>query len=54
MSFSLSRLVDWGVWSAGWVAVRLAVRDAGQTDIRGFRGWFPVSQDHGSSWGAAV
>ena len=31
-------------------AVRRAVRDAGQTDIRG-SGW---PQDHGSSWGAAV
>jgi len=36
------------VWSAGWVAVRLAVRDAGQTDIRGLPGcglagpWFVV------------
>ena len=36
--------------SAGWVAVRVAVRDAGQPDIRG-SGW---PQDHGSSWGAAV
>lgn len=38
------------VWSAGSVAARRAVRDAGQTDIRG-SGW---PQDHGSSWGAAV
>jgi hypothetical protein len=45
------RSVCRGVWgSAGWVAVRAAVRDAGQTDIRG-SGW---PQDHGSSWGAAV
>ena len=49
----ISRVWRWCVgvlWSAGWVAVRRAVRDAGQTDIRGF-GW---PQDHGSSWGAAV
>jgi hypothetical protein len=32
---SLVGLRGWG-WSAGWVAVRRAVRDAGQTDIRGF------------------
>ena len=31
------------MWSAGWVAVRRAVRDAGQADMRGF-GW---PQDHG-------
>jgi hypothetical protein len=39
-----------GLWSAGWMAVRRAVRDAGQTDMRGFG----VPQDHGSSWGAAI
>jgi hypothetical protein len=40
-----------GMWgSAGWVAVRVAVRDAGQPDIRG-SGW---PQDHCSWWGAAV
>ena len=43
-------LVGRGVWSAGLAAVRCAVGDAGQADMRG-SGW---PQDHGSSWGAAV
>ena len=51
VNFSLLALVGTGCGgSAGWVAVRVAVRDAGQTDMRG-SGW---PQDHGSSWGAAV
>ena len=36
---SLVGMLECEVWSAGWVAVRLVVRDAGQTDIRGLPGW---------------
>ena len=36
VDFSHVRLVRSWLWSAGWVAVRQAVRDAGQTDMRGF------------------
>jgi MFS family permease len=50
VDFSHLRWLVGGVWSAGWVAVRLLCATRGQTDMRGF--WVP--QDHGSSWGAAV
>jgi hypothetical protein len=48
--FLLARVGGLGLWSAGWVAARRAVRDAGQTDMRGFG----VAAGLGSSWGAAV